>query len=189
MALLPNLSVCHHGTGNCVMTNAMGVATIAIPMGVDFTLNYGGGEYRQHLLRVRSGTASPLFTRAMSNGTATIIFALAGVADDPTKGSMGGLVTDGMNTTADATASLMPNSGVGPIYTNDGGIPQTSLTKTSTTGTYLMLNVDPGNPRVQVAKPGVSCLPDIGVQGNPANTTVVPVEAGAFTVVSAFDCM
>lgn len=184
------LNVCETGANppNCALTDAAGDATLQIPSGVDFTLEYSNASYRKHLLRVRAGVDSTIFSLGISNTTAGLIFTLLGQTDDPTKGSIGGLITNGNMGTAGATAALVPASGTGPFYTQ-GGIPSTTPTMTSADGLFLMLNVNPGSPEVQATKTGTMCEPQIGVVGGTANATVVPVEAGAFTISSSFTCM
>lgn len=187
---IAGLNVCESGAmpANCQPTNAMGEATLAVPMGVDFTIEYSGAAYRKHLLRVRAGADGTVFTLAISNTTAPLIFTLLGQTEDPTKGTIGGLITNGMNGVAGSLAALTPDSGAGPFYTANG-LPSASAMATSGDGLFLMLNVDPGNPDVQATSPGLACEPQIGVVGATPNATVVPVEAGAFTIASSFTCL
>lgn len=177
------LSVCDHAdSSNCATTNANGSATLTLP-DTDVTVEYSGNSYRPHLIALGQGaTNGTVTTFATAEALLTQALSAMSVTEDPTKG----MVASGA--TAGAMASLIPASGAGPVYSADNGFPDPNLTTASSVGTFLFANVDPGTPELAVTHGSLTCTHDLGVMGSLPNQTPVPVEAGALTIGSAFQC-
>lgn len=186
---MAGVDVCIHAPtpSGCETTDSSGVALVHVPESQDVVLEYSMTGMRKHLLSLRGDyvAADPtIYTLAATDLIASYVFQLAGADDDPSKGH----VLGGIATGAGATASMDPASGDGPIYSDINGVPDKSLTETSDSGGYAFLNVVPGDVTISVSQSGATCVPEMGVIGSTANSIVVPVEAGAFTIGSAIDC-
>ena len=179
-----NLTLCDHAdTNNCTTTNAQGQATITLP-DADVTVDYSGAAYRTHLLSLRQGASSgSVATLAISNTAISSLASLLGFVDDPTKGHIG----SGANVVG-AMASLAPMSGAGPFYSGSNGLPDPGLTSTSTAGTFLYTNVNPGMADLSMTAPAAACTSELGIVGASSNGAQALVEPGAVTIVSTFVC-
>ncbi|MCA9624370.1 MAG: hypothetical protein KC731_35350, partial [Myxococcales bacterium] len=184
-APIAGLSVCDHADQtNCATTNNMGQATLTLP-DTDVTVDYSGAGYRTHLLSLRQGAGSgSVVTLAISNANLPTLLALVGATDDMTKGHIGGRV----NNVVGATVSLVPASGGGPFYSATNGLPNPSLTSTTSAGTFFYTNVNPGTPDLGAMATGLTCATQLGVIGAMPNQADILVEAGAITIVSNFVC-
>ena len=178
------LSLCDHGDpNNCVVTNGQGQGTLTLP-DADVTVEYSGAGFRPHLLGLGQGAVmSTVTTIAISDANVGLLFTLLGGQEDPAKGIVGSSA-DVMG----ATATLTPASGQGPLYSAASGLPDPNLTSTSSAGTFLFTNVDPGNPELSVDAPNATCVTDIGIVGSQPNSAEALVEMGAITIVSGFEC-
>ena len=174
---------------NCADTDIDGQVVLEVPTGEDLVLTYGTAlsNFRTHALAVSAeaiAAGTDVNTGALLESMASYMFGLVNITDDATKGHIVGVVVG----TEGATASIEPTSGEGPIYTDSTGQPDLALTETSSAGAFLFVNVDPGTVEVSVELSGGSCTHQMGHEGSALNATPVPVEAGWFTVVSAFNC-
>ncbi len=182
------MDVCVHGTppAACTTTDSTGVAVVQVPTAEDVTLEYGMSGVRTHLLSIRGdyvATNPTIYTLAVNDFVASYLMQSLGVQDDPTKGHIVGLIATG----AGATVAIDPSSGSGPVYASPDGLPDPNLTSTSSSGAYMFVN-DPGTVSMAATQTGLSCEPEMGVVGTTPNSIVVPVEAGSFTIGTAFDC-
>jgi hypothetical protein len=83
---------------------------------------------------------------------------------------------------AGVTVTLTPTSGAGPFYATAAGVPSTTLTETTTSGTAIFANVDPGDYVVTFSHATLTCAPTgFAWAGTAAETTRVPVQADHIT--------
>lgn len=186
-----SMDVCVHGAQpeNCQDTDVNGQVQLEVPTGEDLVITYGTAlsNFRTHALAVGAdavAAGTTVTTGALLETIATYMFGQVGITDDASKGHIVGVAVN----TEGATASIDPASGEGPVYTDATGQPDLSLTATSSAGAFLFVNVDPGTVELSVELSGGSCTHQIGHEGSAPNATPVPVEAGWFTVASAFEC-
>jgi hypothetical protein len=163
------------------------VAVVDVPEAANVVLEYSMANMRKHLISLRGdyvATNPTVYTLAATELIASYVLQQIGVTDDPSKGHVLGAVATGEG----ASVTLDPMSGTGPVYSDGVGVPDPNLTETSASGGYAFVNVDPGTVTIAVTQSGASCVPQMGVVGPTANSMKVGVEAGAFTIGTAFDC-
>jgi hypothetical protein len=184
---LDGVQCCLDGTTKCATSSASGQATIGgVPASTEISVTCSLAGYM---------TRSKQYTTGLTNiGGGDSMFAetlisswaqAAGVTLDPAKALVfvQGAFIDQHRT--GVTFSLTPASGVGPVYFNNSGVPDSAVTDTAAQPYALIFNVDPGDyVFVATSANGCAYLAPYGWEGQTADTLRVHAVAG--TLGNAF---
>jgi len=173
--------------GPCVTSAADGTFTATgIPADTEMLLELTKDGFVPALATVTSGTVDVDFSYLMARRTtvATLGFVISETIM-PTKGQI--FIQTGA--AAGVSVTLTPTSGAGPFYATAGGVPSRTLTETTTSGTAIFANVDPGDYVVTFSHATLTCTPTgFAWTGTVAETTRLPVQADHITS-TVVDCM
>lgn len=166
--------------GPCVTSAADGTFTATgIPENTEMLVEVTKDNFMPALATVTSGTVDVAFSYLIARRTTVAgLGLLISESIMETKGHIfvqtGG--ADGV------TVTLTPTSGAGPFYATAAGVPSRTLTETTTSGTAIFANVDPGEYVVTFSHATLTCAPTgFAWAGTAAETTRVPVQADHIT--------
>ena len=148
---LAGVEVCWQGQEQCTQTNADGRYSIeGVPENSELMLTLQADAYALGLvpLMVTKGDHEVAPVSLGSTLLMELQSGLIGADSVPGRGQLvfgvsNGIPGDGINVPG-ITAALQPVSGDGPVYTTPAGLPNTELTATSTNGSGVMVNLEPG---------------------------------------------
>jgi hypothetical protein len=180
----------------CATTGADGTVSLSgVPAGTQEMISATKSGYVS-LMQMGTLTAANATLRGTmpTIGAATALGTVVSVEADLTNlghlvfitGAGNGPTPDGgmPNDTAGVTASLSPASGKGPFYANTAGVPDTSLTATTTSGFGSFLNLPPGDYDLTFSPPsGKTCTEVYAWSNGKPNGFKVRIVAGFITGV------
>lgn len=173
--------------GPCVTSVADGTFTATgIPENSEMLIELTKDAFMPALATVTSGTVDVDFSYLMASRRT--VATLGSVIREPIMATKGHIFvqTGGAD---GVTVTLTPTSGAGPFYATAAGIPSRTLTETTTSGTAIFANVDPGEYLVAFSHATLTCAPTgFAWAGTAAETTRVPVQADHITS-TIVDCM
>jgi hypothetical protein len=140
------------------------------------------------LTQIHVGLGRHLWNHAvLTTGTVSLLARFAGVRLDDRKGHVTFTATDANGDgVSGAQGAMVPMSGR-TIYLSANGIPARNGTETSSMGTGIFANVDPGTVAVTVTKARHNCAP-YPVAVNVNGAWQIPVVARLMSVV-VFRCL
>jgi len=171
--------------GPCVTSAADGTFTATgIPENTEMLIEITKDAFMPALATVTSGTIDVDFSYLIARRTtvATLGFVISETIM-PTKGQIFAQIgAAGGGGAAGVTVTLTPTSGAGPFYATAAGVPSRTLTETTTSGTAIFANVDPGDYVVTFSHATLTCTPTgFAWAGTAAETTRLPVQADHIT--------
>ena len=181
---LEGIECCLDGTTKCATTDAAGAATLrGVPASTMVSLTCTRAGYVTRHSQFTTGLANIGGGESLFSDSLLVSWAqAAGVTLDPTKAFVfvqGAFI--GQHRTG-ITFSLTPASGVGPVYFNNSGVPDTTVTDTIAAPYAFFVNVEPGDlVFAATAANGCSYLAPYGWEGQTADTITVPTFAGAMS--------
>ena len=181
-----DVKVCVHGRADiaCATSDSTGNYTLpGVPANERLWIAYSGQDLVSQLSAKETKTSDIHWTHNVAN---SVLFesqaTLLGVTIDENMGHVSGGL---FNTKEEIdnkgepglTATITPETGEGPFYSSAGGLPDTTLSATTTTGAFVLLNVPPGD--YVLTFEGKDCEPHFGWTANGAsNTAEMKVVAG-----------
>jgi hypothetical protein len=190
------ICILEHPEVGCVQSDSEGSYTLALPTlssTLDLAVNATAAGHLGFVGLLEEPPASDGGVNWFStislrtDAAAALFFADAGLAY-PAAGKAFlyvSIVDDTGAALVGETATLNPASGTGPIYLNDAGTPDPSLTALTSDGALLFGDLTPG--RVQVTLAGTPCAPiDLGVgawAAQAAQTVAAETAANSMTTV------
>jgi hypothetical protein len=148
----------------CVVTGAGGLYRLRVPSGAPLVVVYDVGTpaIQPTLLHMQVQPGETVWNLVtLQQANVPLMMNLMGQVNEANKGHVTVSVgsAGGVGLPA-ATTSITPNSGFGPVYLSNGGMPDVNATATSTNGTAAYVNVTPGSLDVRVTPPGThGCSP------------------------------
>jgi hypothetical protein len=178
----------------CTTTTADGSYAIDIPNAGDFVVHTQKAGYRdQYIAFQASGTDDVILGsagdpwRLLDLQTAQGAAKLCGGVSDDTTGSVVVAVGDQYpNATKDIAGASFAISGataIGPCYNGANGVPDRTLTATSTAGLGSFLNIAPGDVTVSISHATLQCSRSVGWHTNETTSVKAHVVAGGMAVV------
>jgi hypothetical protein len=126
--------------------------------------------------------------RLLEQATADLFTGIAGAPRNPDRGILLVNLYDEMVKrdvrVADATVTLEPSAGVGPLYGGNGVLPDSRLTSTSVNGPAGFYDLPPGDYSVTITHPSRSCTGGFGWPGASPTTLRTRVFAGGMSTVT-----
>ncbi len=179
----------------CVKSAADGSYTLWVPPNTRIANSFRKEDYFPEIGMSVTETSDLLVNfGGLPASRAPILAAFVGATIDPTKGQLvfsvfgpNAFVPDGgAPGSPGVTIALSPRSGLGPYYTDSGGIPDKMRTTTSTSGLGAILNVDPGSITATFTPPtGVACQMFAGWPSDTPGGVGFYLEPGTITHISA----
>jgi hypothetical protein len=176
----------------CTTSDVGGQYRLRTPHNAPFVLIFSGGAQpiQPTLVHLQVPLGYTTWNIAtLQNSMVGIMMGAMNQPNDVTKGhvsvTVGTAAADGI---VGATASMQPMSGAGPVYLNNGGLPDLQATATSSNGTGAFVNVNPGEVSVSVTPPVTHNCPLYPIAVGANGAWRVPVIAGHLSVV-VFECV
>jgi hypothetical protein len=174
----------------CVTTGRDGLYELAVPHNENTTMRFDQGRSAifPALAQIHVGLGRHVWNHAvLTTGTVSLLARFAQIEIDRRKGHVTFTAADANGDgLAGAEGAMAPMSGQA-MYLGGNGIPDRNATQTSSMGTALFANVDPGTVAVTVTKAGHDCAP-YPVAVNVNGAWQIPVVAGLMSVV-VFRCL
>jgi hypothetical protein len=183
---IQGVQVCVYNVSSlpCSSTTATGVFSLDVPADTLTALELTATNYVSSLYWHRTGTADVSHDLDLLTETEVDAFAAAGGDTyDPTKAALIAHFVDSTSTAlAGVTFSLTPSSGHGPVYIdNTTGMPDVSLTQSTSAGIGYWANVDPGTGDVAATYSASQCVPSGDAT---AGSRTVDLIADTFSVLT-----
>ncbi len=174
----------------CSTTRADGGVTIALPADSELMLACTIETHAPMYMTLKTPAANfdvGIF-RLIDKKTAAAFVVAAGAPEDPARGIVLANVYDELERreqrVADATFTLDPAEGTGPVYGGAIGVPVPGLTGSTTGGPGMFFNLSPGNRTVKIAHPSRRCVRGFGWP-TPSETSIrTKVYAGGLSTVT-----
>jgi hypothetical protein len=170
----------------CIESDSLGQYVLpGVPASSEIAITYRKAGYLGILSPLTTGTDDIMGQWDMATDADAAAFAAAAGFSYPLEDT--GLIFfrgNGTDVTG-VTATIAPSSGVGPVFVDASGAPDSSLTGTSSAQWGLFGNVAPGDVEVTITHPSHSCKKQVIGWSAAGATGRVPVTAGYLVAITA----